>query len=305
MSAVDGRVVRRQLEGVERLGVRVVLWGRPEYPAQLSQIPDPPAILFVLGRLEVLNGPAVAVIGTRRPTLHGQTLAGRIAGDLARSGFTVVSGLARGIDTAAHRAVLEAGGATVAVLGTGLDVVYPPENRDLMQKIEEAGAIVTEFPLGTEPRPPHFPRRNRIISGLCEGVVVVEAGERSGALITAGYALEQGREVFAVPGNPLQPASRGTNRLLKEGARMVESVADILEELRGVGMALPTSPHVPQVIEGPAKALYGHLSDQPVHVDELAARSGLELPRILALLLDLEMRELVRQLPGKRFIRTS
>lgn len=223
-----------ELERLEKSGVGYVILEEPDYPRRLKEIFDPPPGLFYLGRLPDGDAPAVAIVGSRRPTSYGLAAAEKLGRDMARAGVTVVSGMARGIDTAAHLGVLGDGGATVAVLGCGVDVVYPRENKKVMEKIAVNGAVISEFPPGSAPEAWHFPVRNRIISGLVGALVVVEAAERSGALITADLALEQGREVLAVPGNITSPLSRGPNRLIKQGARLVEGPEDILEEL-GLG----------------------------------------------------------------------
>jgi len=231
-------------------------------------------------------------------------VAEKISLELARAGIVVVSGLARGIDSAAHQGALDAAGPTVAVLGCGVDVVYPPENRRLAEKIAAAGAVVSEYPPGAKPEPWHFPVRNRIISGMAKATVVVEAGERSGALITADLALEQGRDVLAVPGNVSSPVSKGPNRLIKQGARLVEDVADILEEI-GVGALFKvetgkTRP-LPRLTEE-EETVYRLLSPEPVHLDEIIGRSGLAAQEVLAGLMFLEIKGLVRQLPGKFYV---
>jgi DNA processing protein len=294
------------------------------YPALLREIPDPPVTLYVRGAWRAcLEAPCVGVVGSRRCSTYGQNVAHALARDLASRGLTVVSGLARGIDAAAHRGALEAGGRTAAVLGTGLDEVYPRDHRRLAEEIlERGGALVTQFPLGTPPVAENFPYRNRIISGLSLGVVVVEASELSGSLITARLALEQGREVFAVPGNITSRNSFGTNFLIKgAGAKLVQQWQDIVSEFpaelaaallppdvkdvkkegRGLG-ARPTP--LPADVSDDERAVLSLLTaDEPSHIDALAGRSGLPVQELSALLLGLEMRELVRQLPGKSFVR--
>jgi DNA processing protein len=254
--------------------------------------------LYVRGRLEAdEGGRSVAVVGARAATPAGQSLARALARDLASSGATVVSGLARGIDTAAHRGALDAAGRTVAVLGSGIDVLYPPENDDLAQAILERGALVSEFPLGTRPLPAFFPRRNRLIAGWARGVVVVEAAARSGALNTARTALEEGREVMAVPGHPTAPTSAGTNQLLREGAALVRDARDVAEEL---GLPVPAGAS----LQAPADSLLLALrTDAPAGLDELQRETGLETPELLARLSRLELADRVRRLPGSRFVR--
>jgi DNA processing protein len=311
--------LRAELAGLARLDARFAIPGDPDYPAILGEIARAPLGLFVRGRpLESLS-PAVAIVGTRAPTARGPDIARRLAAGLAAAGITVVSGLARGIDTAAHRGALEAGGGTVAVLGTGLDRTYPPENAELSEAIARGGALVTEFPLGSDPRPAAFPRRNRIISGLSAGVVVVEAGERSGALITAARALEQGREVFAVPGPIDEEQSKGPNGLLRDGATLVESVADVLSELDGAWGPLPCVRGRPGARprgasedrggadpeggspDGIAGAVLGCLSSTPVSVDEIVTRARVDPGDAVAVLFELEMAGAVRARPGGRY----
>jgi len=275
----------------------------PDYPSLLRQITHPPPILYYRG-CWVNETAAIAIVGSRRCTAYGRDIAGRLAAELAQAGVTVVSGLALGVDTAAHRGALEGGGRTVAVLGCGLDRCYPPSNGALMKAIQERGAVLSEFPLGTLPLPQHFPQRNRIISGLTLGTVVVEAPLKSGALITASYALEQNREVFAVPGHVDSPYSRGCHKLLKEGARLVESIADILEELPLIPFAAAAAAAgAADSVSGAEKNILELIPYRPVHMDELIASSGLSAERIGPLLLELELKGLIRQLPGKYFAR--
>ncbi|HEX8351561.1 MAG TPA: DNA-processing protein DprA [Pyrinomonadaceae bacterium] len=294
------------------------------YPALLREIPDPPVTLYVRGAWGVcLEAPCVGVVGSRRCSTYGQNVAHALARDLASRGLTVVSGLARGIDAAAHRGALEAGGRTAAVLGTGLDEVYPRDHRRLAEEVlERGGALVTQFPLGTPPVAENFPYRNRIISGLSLGVVVVEASENSGSLITARLALEQGREVFAVPGNITSRNSFGTNFLIKgAGAKLVQQWQDVVAEFPAELAAELLPPEtkqggkeggardgrpaaLPADVTGDERAVLSLLTaDEPAHIDALAGRSGLPVHELSALLLGLEMRELVRQLPGKSFVR--
>lgn len=280
-----------------------------DYPTPLRQIPDPPLVLYMMGQWRDEDQTAVAIVGSRRATLYGQHVAQRLAYDLAIRGVTVVSGLARGIDGAAHQGALKARGRTLAVLGNGLASIYPPEHKGLAEEITAHGAMLSELPMRMEPLAQNFPRRNRLISGLSLGVVIVEAAKRSGALITADAALDQGREVFAVPGKVDSMASQGTHQLLKQGARLVTSVDDILEELRlvsrAVGVAQPSSPS--RAVEGATddeRALFNSLStDDPSDLDQLAAKTNLPAATCAALLLGLELKRLVKQLPGKRFIR--
>jgi len=311
---------RAELERLRELeGAEVVVLDDGAYPALLREIPDPPVVLYALGRwAECLDAPCVGVVGSRRASTYGQNVALMLARDLAGRGVTVVSGLARGIDAAAHRGALEAGGRTVAVLGTGLDEVYPRDHRKLAAEIiAGGGALVSQFPLGTPPVAENFPYRNRVISGLSLGTLVVEAAENSGSLITARLALEQGREVFAVPGNITSRNSFGTNYLIKgAGAKLVQAWQDVAAELpqevaarllppepkKGRAAALPAPQ--PADLSGDELAVYGLLAaDEPAHIDALAEASRLPVASLAAALLNLEMRDLVRQLPGKRFVK--
>jgi DNA processing protein len=279
------------------LGVQIVARDEADFPALVARIFDPPPVLYVRGRLE--SGDAergVAIVGARAATPAGRSLARAMSSDLASAGATIVSGLARGIDTAAHHGALDGGGRTVAVLGCGVDRIYPPENTALAKRIEEQGAIVSEFPLGTPPLPHHFPQRNRIIAGWSRGVVVVEAAARSGALNTARTAADENRDVMAVPGHPSQPASEGTNQLLRDGAAFVRDARDVAAEL---GFQLPAENA--QAVQDPV--LGALRRDAPLSLEDLRARSGLETPALLARLSQLELRDAVRRLPGALFVR--
>ncbi|MBI4551277.1 MAG: DNA-protecting protein DprA [Candidatus Latescibacteria bacterium] len=298
-----------QLRLADRQGVRLVTCQDDEYPSRLRQVYDPPPLLYVRGRLTEADERAVAIVGTRRATSYGRLIAERLSAALCSHGLTVVSGLARGIDTAAHRGALGGQGRTVAVLGSGLDKPYPPENRSLMDDVARAGAVVSEQPIGTDPDAVNFPQRNRIISGMSLGVIVIEAGQDSGALITAQYALDQDREVFAVPGPITSAASEGTNRLIKRGvAKLIQHVDDVLEELAPqLGLSLPASSAPPAPVQlsllPDEDRLYQVLSDRPQHIDTLAAATNLPTSQALAVLLALELKGAIRQLPGKVFIR--
>jgi DNA processing protein len=282
------------------------------YPAWLRAIPDPPAVLYYDGLPEPRDRQAVAIVGTRQATPYGLRITETLARELSQLGFTIVSGLARGIDAAAHRATLEAGGRTIAVLGCGLDIAYPPEHASLQEEITGCGAVLTEFAHGTPPRPSHFPQRNRIISGLSLGVVVVEADENSGSLITARLGLEQGREVFAVPGPIDAPMSRGPHGLIKQGAKLVEMVDDIIEELlpqierpkrisksSGMMLAVPELPN----LSSEEQTVLALMSRDPQHLDDLTERSHLTSAVTAGILLGLELKGVVRQLPGQRYYR--
>src|SRR5947209_517369 len=310
-----------ELERVREIeGADLLVLDDGSYPALLREIPDPPITLYVRGRwAECLEAPCVGVVGSRRCSTYGQNVALMLARELASRGVTIISGLARGIDAAAHRGALEAGGRTVAVLGTGIDEVYPRDHRKLAAEIlERGGALVTQFPLGTPPVAENFPYRNRIISGLCLGVVVVEAAENSGSLITARLALEQGREVYAVPGNITSRNSFGTNFLIKgAGAKLVQAWQDIAAEFPPeiAAALLPPEPQkgtkrrdagasLPADLSDGERALLKLIpADEPSHIDDLAVSSGLPVQELSGLLLGLEMRDLIRQLPGKCFVR--
>ena len=312
----DEKWADEQIAQASEAGVDILTMDDGRYPPLLRQIYAPPPVLFVRGTVDVCARPAVALVGSRAFTHYGRDTACRLAAELVQRGITVVSGMAMGIDTHAHRGALEQGGYTAAVLGSGLDHPYPAENAGLFDDICRTGVVVTEFPLGTSPEPHNFPRRNRVISGLSLGVVVIEAGTRSGALLTAQHAVEQGREVFAVPGPIHSGKSTGTNRLIKEGAVLIQSVDDILNELPntlGQPFAQPSG-----VSSGPQdtpteadlsdeeRAVLAHLSvDTPQHVDAIAAHSGLPASQTLSVLLSLELAGRVQQRPGKQFIRKA
>ncbi len=286
----------------EKQGVHIVTWADPQYPSLLRRIPDPPPVLYVRGRLIPEDEVAVAIVGARKASTYGKMVAEGLAFELARCGVTVVSGLARGIDGAAHRGALRGGGRTIGVLGCGVDVVYPPEHRALIAEVTEGGAVLSELPCGTPPLSHHFPMRNRIISGLSLGVVVVEGEEHSGALITADCALEQGREVLAVPGSILGGKSHAPHQLLKQGAKPVERVEDILEELR---LPISRAGKVEPLQMEPLEAeVFSCLTHEPRHIDAIVQESGLEPHRVAGVLLDLEVKGVVCQLPGKRFARS-
>ncbi len=291
-----------EMEKIERHGVRVLTWDDPGYPPQLLNIYNPPPVLYVKGEILDEDQWAVAVVGTRGATVYGKGVARQISGDLARNKITIVSGLARGIDSEAHRAALDAGGRTIAVLGSGVDVIYPAESRKLAQAIVERGALVSEYALGTRPEASNFPPRNRIISGLSLGVVIVEAGERSGALITADFALEQGREVFAVPGNIFRKKSVGTNKLIQQGAKLVLSVEDILEELnlKMVSQQAEVRAIVPE--NETEATLLEYITTEPIHVDEIGRKSGLPIAQVSSALALMELKGMVRQVGGMHYV---
>ncbi|MFP3866576.1 MAG: DNA-processing protein DprA [Desulfobacteraceae bacterium] len=297
--------IDRELARLGELGMQVVTQTDDTFPPALRHIPYPPPFLYVKGTLGPQDQLAVAVVGTRKITYYGKKVSYRLGRELSLKGVTVVSGLARGIDSAAHLGTLENGGRTLAVLGCGLDKVYPPENKELYRRIPAQGALISEFPLGTPPEAKNFPIRNRLISGLALGVVVVEAGIPSGALITANFALEQGREVFAVPGPIDAPGSLGPNRLIQEGAKLVQNVDDILSEITGMlarpetaGSPAVMHPALPQV-EDPLVAL---LSSEPQQIEELIMASGLPASEVMTRLTMLELQGLAQELPGKCYV---
>ncbi len=294
-----------------RHGCRVVTRLDEAYPEPLASISDPPWVLYMKGEWTPADRAAVAIVGSRRSSIYGQQVAERLGYELALRGISVLSGLARGIDAAAHRGALRAGGRTLAVVGNGLASVYPPEHRELTEQVAAHGAVISEYPMDTQPLPFLFPRRNRLISGLSLGVVVVEAAQRSGALITADCALEQGREVFAVPGKVDSLTSSGTNQLLKQGARLVTGVDDILEELgldepapstpaRGTSRPAAAAGDISSADRGMLEALH---RDQPTDVEVLAQRIGRPPAQCASTLLRLQLKRLVKQLPGNRFVR--
>ena len=300
-----------ELATCRRLGVELLPRGDDRYPPLLENIPDPPALLYVRGALEPRDQLAIAIVGSRRCTPYGIRVAERLASALARTGFTTVSGLARGIDAAAHRGALKAGGRTIAVLGNGLANIYPAEHEDLAAEIAAGrGAVVSELPMTQGPLAGLFPQRNRIISGLCLGVIVVEAAPRSGSLSTANHAMEQNREVFAVPGPVDSLASRGCHRLIRDGARLVETVDDVLEELGPLAHEIRPAPDEPPVrhpaelaLTDQERSLLGCLDDTPSDVDALIARTRLTASQVMATLSVLELKRMVKRLPGHQFVR--
>ncbi|HUI26810.1 MAG TPA: DNA-processing protein DprA [Candidatus Kryptonia bacterium] len=296
----EWRRVDEQLARVRRCGARVVTWTDRDYPENLRQIHDPPPFLFIRGALQPADRLAVALVGSRTASSYGLQITREISQGLARAGVTVVSGLARGIDAEAHRATIEADGRTAAVLGSGIDVVYPSEHHALFTAIAEHGAVMSEFLMGTKPDAENFPSRNRIISGLALGTVIVEATEKSGSLITAQAAVDQGREVFAVPG-PVGARSRGTHKLIREGAKLTERVEDILEEIAPRLLDPRERPQpLPELNAAETQVLAG-IGGETRHVDELISGSGLAPSQVLDALLTLELKGVVQQLPGKHY----
>lgn len=293
--------VEREIELIEEKGARVITYDDHDYPAPLKEICDPPCLLYAKGGGYDASRPAVAVVGTRHPTHYGLKMSEVLARDLSSMGVAVVSGMARGCDTAAHKGALSSGGMTVAVLGTGVDVPYPRENKRLYEEIAEKGLVITELPMSTPPAPYNFPKRNRVISGLSAGVVVVEAPLRSGALMTARLALEYNREVLSVPGQATSYKSAGTNRLLKEGAFLVESAGDVMAALSLVYAPLK-SEDAPE-LNDEERLMWKALGEVPLHIDAIAQSAGVPVMKASATLMEMELKGLVRQQPGKRFSR--
>jgi DNA processing protein len=295
-----------------REGCHFLVRGNPKYPALLEEIYDPPLVLYARGRMEPLEQPGVAVVGTRKPTIYGLQMAQGIASDLGSRGITVISGLARGIDAAAHRGCIQGKGKTIAVLGCGIDIVYPREHRQLVQQILENGLLLSEFSPGTSPAPQNFPVRNRIISGLALGALIVEASEYSGSLITARLAMEQNREVFALPGNLTTPQSFGPNYLIKQGAKLVQSWRDVVEELPSEFRhdiliqedAQPLKKPELNLLSEEENGILGLLKmDEATQFDKIFHSSGLGISRLSNLLFNLEMSGWIRQLPGNMYVR--
>ncbi len=305
----------KELAQVQAVGCQLVTWDEPNYPQRLREIYDPPPLLYVRGNVELLGRHAISVVGSRRPTPYGNQMAQRLAKDLAKCGLVIASGLARGIDSCAHKGALSSEtGATIGVLGCGIDVVYPKENKKIFEEITRRGAIITEFPMGTFPAPQNFPIRNRIIAGMSLGVLVVEGAQYSGSLITARLAMEFGREVYGVPGNATQPSSFGPNQLIKQGAKLVTSWEDVIEELptpvRSQLLPVETANSeeraklVHESLAPAERTLYDLLTeDESRHIDDMVELSGLTSSEVLAALFDLELKGVVRQLPGKQFLK--
>jgi DNA processing protein len=303
----------KELQAVRNIPNCTLLnWTDSEYPQNLLQIYDPPVLLYVRGNPQILNHPAISIVGTRRPTLYGTQMAERLGRDLAARGIVIVSGLARGIDAIGHHGALAANGPVIGVLGTGIDVCYPKENKKLFEKVLECGAILSEFPMRTHPAPENFPIRNRIVAGMPLGVVIVEGAEYSGSLITARLAMEFGREVFGVPGNVTQSVSYAPNQLIKQGAKLVTSAEDVIEELPTPVRAALVKAEQPlaeqrnllasEALNPSEKTIFLLLAvDAPTAIDDIVERSGLHSSEVLATLFNLEMKSIVRQWPGKQF----
>ncbi len=302
-----------EIEQIARHKVHLVAVGEPGYPESLAQIADPPTLLYCRGQLTSADSRAIAIVGSRNCTAYGRRMTERIASELVRAGYTIISGLARGIDGCAHAAALKAGGRTIAVLAGGLSSIYPPEHAELASAVSEAGCLVSETPMTLPPQPGMFHARNRIISGLAKAVVVIEASERSGALITAGHAAEQNRELFAVPGNADSPTSTGTLRLIRDGARLIRSADDILEDLAGLSpnrdfartepaAAQPPAEPPPQ-LDDTQRRVWEALAASPRHIDDLVRELGIPVAALNGIVMMLEMKKVVRRLPGNMYER--
>lgn len=299
-----------EMDNLARAGVKAVNWHHPDYPARLKEIHDPPPVLYYKGELRASDERSVAVVGTRSPTTYGREVAANLTAELARNGITIVSGLALGIDGIAHRSTLDSGERTLAVVANGLDIVYPKEHANLSQRISEQGAVVSEVPLGIRPDSRSFPRRNRLISGISLGTLVVEAGEGSGARWTVYHALEQDREVFCVPGSIYSPASHLTNRLIQEGAKLVSSANDVMEELNlsvvghqiEMRVAQESIPAMSVNDDGESKLL-GQLDHEPIHIDDIRRRASMPITEVSSLLTMLELKGKVKQVGCMHYIR--
>ena len=299
--------VKEELLSAEKMGLKILTIEDKDFPRNLKSIPSCPLVLYVKGELKPEDNFSIGIVGSRRASFYGLTQAQEFAFGLANQGFTVISGMARGIDTYSHRGALKAGKRTIAVIGSGFNYLYPEENRNLAQEISENGAVISEFPLDAKPMPQNFPRRNRLISGMSLGVLVVEAAKNSGALITADFALEQGREVFAIPGKIDSANSFGTNELIKQGAKLVTNLNDVLEEFNLPYLSLDKKPSEDKFIPKAEEEdkVYGLISNQAVQLDDLVELTGMDIPSISGVLFKLMVRKLVRELPGKHYMRYS
>jgi len=291
-----------EMEKLDRYGVKALTCHDPDYPSRLREIYDFPPLLYVRGSLLPEDEWCLAVVGTRRATVYGRQVTEEIVADLSRSKITIVSGLAKGIDSVAHNSALEGGGRSIAVFACGLDIVYPSENANLARSIIQQGALISEYPLGTRPRAENFPRRNRIMSGLSLGVLIIEAGETSGAMITARLALEQNREVFAVPGSILSPASTGTNHLIQEGAKLVRDYTDILEELNLMAVAHQIEMKEVLPSSDTESLLLKQLRAEPTHIDEVCRSSGLPISTVSSTLAMMELKGLIKQVGTMNYV---
>ena len=316
LSEISAKQIERELDAVEAGKFSILTLADPQYPARLKTIADPPPVLYYTGQLLDCDQQALAIVGARKGSHAGRAFTRQLSGDLAALGFTMVSGLARGIDAEAHEGALHSAGRTLAVLGCGIDQTYPPEHHTLRQRIEQQGAVLSEFPMGTSPQSFHFPQRNRVISGLSLGVIVTEATLKSGSLITARMALEQNREVFAVPGAVTSPLSHGPHRLIQQGAKLVEKPWDIVEEI--LPMLEPSfrqqletqhkvgDSHPPAIALGPEEQeLFDRIPLEPVLLDELIAQGSYSSSEVMSILLSLEMKGLIKHVPGLQYVRVN
>ena len=314
ITALKKEDIDKEILLAKKLGLEILTPDDQAYPENLKNIPDPPIVLYVKGKLKEEDKFSLAIVGSRRASFYGLSSAERFAFDLSEKGFTIVSGMARGIDTCAHKGALKQGSRTLAVMGSGFKHIYPPENKNLLEEISENGAVISEFPLDALPLKQNFPRRNRVISGLSLGVLVVEAARNSGALITADFALEQGREVFALPGKVDSGNSFGTNTLIQQGAKLVSGIDDIIEEFsfqiaedlksKENKQVLPADSTRSESLSSVESFLYNLISSQPTPLDEIIEKANASITKISSALLRLEMHKLIKQLPGKQFVRT-
>lgn len=308
ISSFEESSLEKELKSARAHNLKIISIEDKNYPQNLKAIPGAPIVLYVKGEITETDSLSIAIVGSRKASFYGLSLAEKFASGLSGYNMTIVSGMARGIDTYAHRGALKNKGRTIAVMGSGFNQIYPYENKELAEDIALNGAVISEFPMDTAPVRQNFPRRNRIISGLSLGVLVVEAARNSGALITADFALEQGRDVFALPGKIDSINSLGTNDLIKEGAKLVLNVEDVIEGLN-LYMLRPFSPQVEAEPEGAAESeeanIYDLISEEPIYLDEIIKNANLEFPTLSKMLLELEMRNLIRQLPGKQFVRRN
>jgi DNA processing protein len=307
ITSFNTRDLKNDLALAEKSGINILTCLDREYPQALKEIPSSPIVLYCLGRITPEDNLAVGIVGSRRASLYGLNQAEIFAGQLSGQGITIVSGMARGVDTYAHRGALKANGRTIAVMGSGFNHIYPEENAGLAQQISKCGAVVSEFSMETKPLAHNFPRRNRLISGLSRGILITEAARNSGALITADFALEQGREVFALPGRIDSTGSMGTNILIQQGAKIVTCCEDILEELNLTAADVEKTEPQPARQEAESATaenrIYGYISRQPTGIDELVERSSLNASRVLGLILKLQFKKLIKVLPGKLYMR--
>lgn len=299
---------KREIKKASRIGINIITVVDDEYPTILKQIYDPPPVLYVLGNISALKHKSLAIVGTRKATVYGKNIAKVFGEKLASLNFNVVSGMARGIDSFAHMGAIKAGGLTTAVLGSGIDVIYPPENRNLMKRIIKNGCVVSSFPLGTKPLAKNFPARNRIISGLSYGTIVIEAAQKSGSLITADFSLEQGREVFAVPGNINNPYSRGSHKLIKQGAKLVENIDDILAEISFYDFkediqAKNEHDKLEVQLSEDEKNIYKMINYDPIHFEQIIQKTNLQTKHLNSIITRLELKGTISILPGNYIVR--